>query len=291
MTTSASDPGSPGRPDGGVLRTLGTMAGRGLATFLVVAGIGILGVRHHHRAARAKKVDGGPPQVVMEPVRNMAGLGTQRLSVDGIDLVVTRSWEAGSPAGVRGRLTRRNQSLGWEAVAGAPENLPPTVRSRPEFGFLCFLTPNRKVVGYALSPDGSGTRIAATELDLGQVARRAGRESAPPAPAERARLMPERPRLALSGGTSGSDLYLVVVPSGDVAAVGAEIRQRFERDGWRLEPWEAVVGPDRPVPFDGDLLVAHRGGQLCHAVISREDGDVLISYRFSTARPARVMGP
>jgi len=267
------------------------MAGRALATFLVVAGVGILGIRHYHRMAQARRLgQGGPPAVAIEPGRMQARLGTQRLSVDGIDLQVVRSWEAGAPERVRERLLQRNRSLGWEPLAGAPDFLPATLRGRPEFGFLCFLTPTRKVVGYALSPDGAGTRVAATELDLRQVARRAGREGALPVPPEEAGLMPGRPRLALSGNETGSDLYLVVVPTGDVAAVTADVRQRFRRDGWTMEPWDAVTGPDGPAPIDGTLLVAHRDGRLCHAVVSREGEEVVVSYRFSAARPAQT-GP
>jgi hypothetical protein len=230
--------------------------------------------------------------VPMEPARMNAGLGSQRLTVDGLDLDITRSWETGMPETVKTRLTQRNQSLGWEVLAGAPFNLPPGVRTRPEFQFLCFLTANHKVVGYALNPDGHGTRITATELSLQQLARKSSGEKSVPVPPQYAGLMPRPPQFALAGGRSAgsSEMYLVKVLAADPVAVTVDLRERFLRSGWILEPWDGVIGKDGLMPTVGEWLVAHRDHDLCHVMVVREENEVLISYRFSQARPARV-GP
>ena len=271
------------------LRTAGIILGRALVTFVVVFGVGILGVRHYHRMARAKKDGSGLTPVAIEPARTEASLGSQRLTVDGIDLNIVRSWETGPPETVRTRITRRNQSLGWETLAGAPHNLPSGVLARPEFQFLCFLTANHKVVGYALNPDGHGTRITAAELDLVQLAKKPAGEKPAPVPPEYAALMPRPPHFALAGrDPAGVELYLVKMPAANPVAVAADIRERLLREGWTLEPWDAITGKDGLVQAGGEWLVAHRTPKMCHVMVVQEQDTVLASYRFSPARPVQT---
>jgi len=287
------------------VNTIGRYAGRILASALAVGLVlFVIEVRLRAGTAGGKAEVMGPAHSLVENVSPPSG--PAELNFGGLKMVLEHEIE--HERGIErvvNDISNTAKRRGWSEVdmeEGLDEILP-LGNPRGDMQFRVFETDDKKMEVYIFeSLDvGKGTRLSHSTVDITEVLDvLSGGGTTEAVEALKNVDLKEHYRYTVAGTPTmkykrpgGSRIVLSELEGYGPAAAG-EVEARLADAGWDLNPWALEVMDEFESEMkaqsggEKDFWVARRGDEMCHAVLASLEDRMVVTYRFSSLREAKV---